>query len=175
MTLPKKASWSHRMRTKTGGGLHASACSCRRAIASPSRCRWTGRGDASWMRPSIQRSTEQTRVVPAAPTVTVDAPSRATTGSGTASSVSDRRACSQASSDRIAATESTPRPCRSGRCTLHEMAAVRAIVPERGVLAVGNEREPTLRDRISAQRGQGHLAEPGQLRASGQHLPTLAR
>jgi hypothetical protein len=106
------------MRTKPVGGRHASACSCRLAIASPSRCRWTGRGDRSWMRPSIQRSTEQTRVVPAAPTVTVDAPSRAATGSGTARSVSLRRACTQASSERIAATESTPRPCRCGRCSL---------------------------------------------------------
>ena len=69
------------------------------------------------MRPSIQRSTEQSRVSPAAETVTVAAPSRDGSGSGTASSVSARMACSQASSDSMAATESTSRPCRCGRCT----------------------------------------------------------
>ena len=117
MTFPKNVSWSQRMRTKSGGGVHASAWSCRRAIASPSRRRWTGRADSSWMRPSIQRSTEQTRVSPAADASTVGAPSRAASASGTSRSVSARMARSQAISERMAAVESTSRPCRCLRCT----------------------------------------------------------
>ena len=69
------------------------------------------------MRPSIQRSTEQTRVSPAADTSTVVDPSWADSACGTASSVSSRMAWSQAISDWMAAAESTPRPCRCGRCT----------------------------------------------------------
>ncbi len=55
-----------------------------------------------------------------------------------------------------------------------KVAAVGTVVPVRGVLAVGNERESTVCKRISAQRGHGHVAEPGQLRASGQHLAILS-
>ena len=69
------------------------------------------------MRPSIQRSTEQTRVSPDADASTVVAPSRAASASGTARSVSALIARSQAISERIAAAESTSRPCRCGRCT----------------------------------------------------------
>jgi len=56
-----------------------------------------------------------------------------------------------------------------------EVPAVGTIVAERGVLAMGHEREATIGKRIVAKRGHGHLSEPGQLRASGQHLPTVAR
>ena len=69
------------------------------------------------MRPSIQRSTEQTRVSPAAVASTVVAPSPAASGSGTARSVSALIARSHAISERTAIAESTSRPCRCGRCT----------------------------------------------------------
>ena len=74
------------------------------------------RADPSRMRPSIQRSTEQTRVSPDADASTVVAPSRAASASGTNRSVSALIACQQ-SSERIAATESMSRPCRWCRCT----------------------------------------------------------
>ena len=69
------------------------------------------------MRPSIQRSTEQTRVCPAAVASTVVAPSVAVSASGTDRSVPALIAPSQEISERIAADESTSRPCRWGRCT----------------------------------------------------------
>ena len=55
-----------------------------------------------------------------------------------------------------------------------KVAAVGTVVPVCGVLAMGNECESTVGKRISAQRGHGHVAEPGQLRAPGQHLAILS-
>ena len=48
----------------------------------------------------------------------------------------------------------------------------RAGVPERGVLSVGEERESSLRQRVAAERGQRHPAEPGCQRARGRHPAT---
>ena len=106
-----------------------------------------------WILPSIQREHEQVRgpVTPADETVAVSSPSRVGTGSGTSRSVSARRAASQRSSDRTAATGSTSRPCRAGRCTRSRnrsrRPAIDGVDPEGGVLPVGDEPQPRIDQR----------------------------
>ncbi len=60
-----------------------------------------------------------------------------------------------------------------GSMNAYEVAAVGTVVPVGGVFLVGNQREATGSNRISLQRRPSHLAETGQLRASGQHLATV--
>ena len=124
------------------------------------------------MRPSIQRSTEQTRVSPDADASTVVAPSRAASASGTNRSVSALIARSQQSSERMAAAESMSRPCRWCRCTRTRCRP--AALSCRNVVfsPCVHEHEPTLRQRVGAERGPRHLAEPRDLRASRCHRVT---
>ena len=89
------------------GGRQPSAWSCSLAMAPPSRCRCTGRGAAGVdppVHPAEARSRCAARSRPRHETVAVSSPSRVGTGSGTSRSVSARRAVSQRSSDRTAAT-----------------------------------------------------------------------
>src|SRR4051794_2084140 len=55
---------------------------------------------------------------------------------------------------------------------MHEVPPGRAVVPKPGVLSMRHEREPTLRQRVEAEHGQRHLAEPRDPRASRCHQVT---
>ena len=75
----------------------------------------------------------------------------------------------------MAAAESTSRPCRCGRCTLTRCRP--AALSCRNVVFSPwrEERESSVRQRVAAERGQRHLAEPGYLRAWGRHPATLTQ
>jgi hypothetical protein len=57
----------------------------------------------------------------------------------------------------------------------YHVSASRAVVPERGVLSVPEERESSVRQPVAAERRQRDLAEPRYLRAWGRHPATLTQ
>ncbi len=131
-----------------------------------------GEADASWMRPSIQRNTEQTRVSPAADASTVVArPGPTAAPARPARCRPDGPEPGDLGPDGRRGVDPAAVPLRP----VHpdEVPPGGAVVPERGVLAVGDEREPTVGQRIPAERGLRHLPEPWQLRAPRGHTATV--
>ena len=126
------------------------------------------------MRPSIQRSTEQIRVSPAAAASTARAPSqppRFRDGQVGVGSDSPQPGELGADGGRGVHVSAVPvRPVHPD-----QVPANRAVVSEGGVLAVREERESSVRQRVPDERGQRHLAEPGNLRAYRRHPATVTQ
>ena len=144
-------------------------------MAAPRRRRCTGRAESSWMRPSIQRSTEQTRVSPAARRLhghrSVQRrraprapPDRCRRGCRAARRSRSRPRPRHPPPDRAAAVDapgrgSGPRRCRAGR-----WCSRRGRRTSAGLRATGTrqrrERDPTETGDLRAAGGHAHHCAP---------------
>ena len=121
------------------------------------------------MRPSIQRSTEQTRVSPAARRLhghrSVAREERL--GHLEIRVGTDAAQPGDLGADRGRGIHTLTVPLRS----MHpdEVAARGAVVPEGGVLAMVDERQPAFGQRVLGSAASATRAEPGDLRAAGGH------